>query len=405
MVDFTLSKEQVLIQDTARRFAENEIRPVAEQIDAQAHDTDSWAQCRPLFEKATALGFTTFYIPETYGGAGRGPIDGAIFMEEIAAVDIGIAMTLGATMGYPMFILVAGTEEQKQKWLPALCDGNLHILAGAQSEPDVAGSELFCPYPDPKLGLHTTARRDGEDYILSGAKAGFITNAGIADAYFVVARTSMEVAPSQSMSLFYIPADLPGLSVGKRTQMLGMKTGHHAPIYFDDVRVPSGNRLGSEGDALAILGAVLGQGLGAPFVGLARAAYHYALNYAKERRSWGKSLIEHQAIALMLADMEIEVQAARLLVWDAASAGQNRNPSVSVKAMAAKIYAVDVAIKTAQNAVKILGAYGVTREYRASKYLCDAITGYALDFTGDVLRLRIAGRLQDPAGQASGLWS
>ncbi|MCC7411428.1 MAG: acyl-CoA dehydrogenase family protein [Gammaproteobacteria bacterium] len=393
MIDFTLTEDQELIRRTARDFAENEIRPVAERVDAMAEGGDTWAIVRPVFEQAAELGFTTFYIPEPFGGSGRSPMDGAIFIEEIAAVDIGIAMTLGATMGYPMFILAAGTDEQKQQFLPALCDGELHILAGAQSEPDVAGSELFCTDADPALGMRTRARRDGDEYVLNGSKSAFITNAGIADHYFIVARTDLARPQADTLSLFYVPAGTPGLHVGRRTHMLGMKTGHHAELRLEDVRVPALNLIGGEGAALGILSTVLGQGLGAPFVGLARAAYRYALDYARQRRSWGKPLIEHQAIALMLADMEMHVRAARLLTWDSVHAAERFDPSMTLKAMAAKAYAVDVAIRTTQNAVKVLGAYGVSREYKAAKYLCDAMMGYALDFTGDLLRIRMAAQL------------
>jgi len=393
MIDTTLTEDQLLIQKTARDFAEREIRPVVDRIHELPEDAPTWPLLRPVFEQAASLGFTTFYIPEHYGGSGRSPMDGAVFIEEIAAVDIGIAMTLGATMGYPMFILGAGTDQQKDTWLRELCDGRLHLLAGAQSEPDVAGSELFCTDPDPRLGMRTHARRNGDDYVINGRKSAFITNAGIADHYFIVARTALDRPPQSSLSLFYISAHEPGLSTGRHTRLLGMRTGHHAEIVLEDVRVPARCLVGGEGNALAILSAVLGQGLGAPFVGLARSAYHYALEYARQRRSCGRPLIEHQAIALMLADMEIEIQAARLLTWDSICAAQRFDPAAGVKAMAAKTFAVDTAMKVAGNTVKILGGYGVTREYKAARYLCDAVTGYPLDFTGDLLRLRIVAQL------------
>lgn len=395
MIDFTLTEEQQLLQKTARDFAEKEIRPVAEKIEqmGELSTEETWALVEGIFKKAVEIGFTTLYIPERYGGGGRGPIDGAIISEELAAADIGIANALGAVMGYPMFIVAAGTEEQRQRWLPEMCSGEVHVMAGAQSEPNVAGSELFCPYPDPKLGLKTVARRDGDEYVISGAKSAFITNAGVAKSYFLVCRTDLTRPPAESMSLFYVPADLPGFSVGKRTHMLGMKTGFHAELFLDDVRVPKECLLGREGEALSILSQVLGQGLGIQFVGLARAAYQYALEYAKQRTSWGQPLIKHQAVALKLADMEIEIQAARLLSWDAACAAQRLDPAAGIKGIASKTYAVDIAIKTAENAVKILGAYGVTKEYKTAKYMCDALMGYACDFTGDLLRLRIADSL------------
>lgn len=396
MIDFALTEEQLLIQRTARDFAQREIRPVVEQLDHGGPQVeDSWSLVRPVMQKAAELGFLAFHIPEAFGGSGRSGIDGAIFIEEIAAVDLGIANMMGATMGYPLFILAAGTPDQQRAWLPELCRGGLHVLAGAQSEPNVAGSELFCRDADPRLGMRTYARREGDHYIVNGTKSGFVTNAGIASHYFIVARTALDRPPAESMSLFYIPADLPGFTVGRRTAMLGMHTGHHAELVFDDVRIPADRLLGREGGALDILGAVLGLGLGTQFVGLARGAFHYALAYAKQRRSCGKPLIEHQAIALLLADMEVGIHAARLLNWDALAAAGRMDPLTGIRAMGSKLFAVDVAIRVTQDAVKILGGYGVTREYLAAKYLCDAMMGYACDFTGDMLRLRIAERLRD----------
>ncbi len=391
MIDFTLTEEQLLLQRTARDFAEKEIRPVIEKIDQMEDGSteETWKLVEGIFQKAAQLGFTSLYIPEKYGGGGRGPIDGAIISEELAAVDLGIANSLSAVMGYPMFIVAAGTEKQREKWLPPLCSGEVHVLAGAQSEANVAGSEFFCPHPDPKLGIRTVARRDGDEYVISGTKSAFVTNAGIAKSYFLVCRTDLNKPPADSMSFFYVPADLPGFTVGKRTHMIGMRTGFHAELFLDNVRVPKECLLGQEGQALSILSQVLGQGLGAQFVGLARAAYRYALSYAKERKSWGEHLIKHQAVALKLADMEMEIQAARLLAWDAACAAQRRDPQATMKGIASKTFAVDVAIRTAENAVKILGAYGVTKEYKTAKYICDALMGYACDFTGDVLRMRI----------------
>jgi len=392
MVEFCLTEEQLLLQRTACGFAEKQIRPVAEQIEKMDHnDPAAWDLTKGLLKKAKDLGFLTMYIPEEYGGGGGvGPVDGCIFSEEMGAVDLGLAMTLGATMGYPMFIMMAGTEEQRRKWLTEICTSDeVIILAGAQSEANVAGSELFCPYPDPKLGLKTYAKKEGDEYVINGSKSAFITNAPIAKYCFLVCRTDMTKPPAESMSFFYVPTDAPGFSTGKRTECMGMRTGFHSEIFLDNVRVPKECLLGREGDALRIM--TRGLGGGSTYVGLARAAYQYALNYAKERYSWGQPLTKHQAVALMLADMEIEIQAARLLCWEAAWDGfTNRERANPIKGIAAKVYAVDVATKTAQNAVKILGAYGITKEYKAEKFLRDAWMGYACDFTGDLLRLRIA---------------
>jgi alkylation response protein AidB-like acyl-CoA dehydrogenase len=217
-----------------------------------------------------------------------------------------------------------------------------------------------------------------------------VTNAGIADAYFIIARTDLDKPLGESMSIFYVPANTPGLKFGKRTEMIGWKPSHHASIHLDNVRVPAENLLGQEGEAAKLLMLLpeVAIGLAASYVGLARAAYEYALDYAKKRVSWGRPIIQHQAVALKLADMMINTQAARLTVWDAAyTADTNPQLAAMVKAPAAKTFAVDVAIKNAQAALEILGGYGVTKESQAGKFLADASIGYSCDFTREVLRL------------------
>ena len=238
--------------------------------------------------------------------------------------------------------------------------------------------------------MKTVAQRNGDTYILNGNKSALVTNAGIADGYFIIARTALDLPMRDSMSIFYVKADTPGLMFGKKTEMIGWKASHHAAIHLDNVRVPAENLIGQEGQAAALLMLLpeVAIGLAASYVGLARAAYEYALNYAKQRVSWGRPLIEHQAVALKLADMMVDTQAARILVWDAACAADtDPQLAATVKAPGAKTFAVDVAIKNAQKAVEILGGYGVTKEYQAGKFLADAWIGYSCDFTRDILRL------------------
>jgi alkylation response protein AidB-like acyl-CoA dehydrogenase len=198
------------------------------------------------------------------------------------------------------------------------------------------------------------------------------------------------VPPALGMSMFYVPADIAGLKTGKSTELIGWKSGHHAEVVLDGVRVHESNRIGAEGQAGMLLASVaeMPVGLAACYVGLSRAAYEYARDYARERVSWGKPIIEHQAVALKLADMYVDTQAARLMVWDAAHAcAADPQAAATLKAPAAKSFAVDVAIRNSQRCVEILGAYGISREYRAGKYLNDAMIGYACDFTREMLRL------------------
>lgn len=392
MVDFSLTPEQQMLRKTAQEFAQHVMMPAVDRIEAAAHnEIVPWALCQPIFAKGAELGFTSMLVPEAYGGLGQRCIDLVIVMEELGVIDVAIPanyFNLPATLD--LLVSRAGSEEQKARMLAHVREGKPMLHSGALSEPNIAGSDLFCPTPGPQIGVQSVAKREGDVYLINGHKSAFVTNAGIADVYFVMARTDFEQPTVRSLTMFYVPATTPGLSFGKRTEMIGWKTAHHTEIYLDNVRVPVENRIGEEGQAGMIFAATpeVAIGLAACYVGLARAAYEYALNYARQRKSWGKPIIEHQAVALKLADMMVDLQAARLMVWDAAyTADTNPMLAATVKSPAAKTFAVDVAIRNAQRAVEILGGYGITKEYRAGKYLNDAWIGYACDFTRDVLRL------------------
>jgi acyl-CoA dehydrogenase len=391
VISFTLTDEQRNLQQTAREFAQNEIKPLALKLDAADHG-DAWALAQPMLKKAAQIGLFGLLVPEEYGGGGASSLDNVIVQEELGAADVGIASSyFNLTMALPLLLMIAATDEQKAHWLPQFCGPEVHLLAGAQSEPSVAGSDLFCPIPDPAIGMRTHARREGDEYVVTGNKSAFVTNAGVASTYFLLCRTSLEQPPQTSTTILLVPKESPGLSFGHKTELMGMRGAYHSEIYLDQVRVPAGNRLGQEGQAGMIMGMGSGPmtvGLAAGFVGLARAAYEYALAYAKERVSWGKPIIEHQAVGLKLADVAVQVQAARLLVWDAAAAVDAGDPSAAtIKGPAAKTYAADTAIKAAQTALEVLGAYGTTREYETEKFLRDAWMGYSCDFTREVLRL------------------
>lgn len=393
MISFSLTDEQKELQQTARDFAQKEIKPLALKLDAARHDeVDSWTAVQPMLHKAAQMGLFGLLVPEAFGGGGATAVDNVIVQEELGAADVGIASSyFNLTMALPYLLLIAGTDEQKQNWLPQFCGSEVHLLAGAQSEPSVAGSDLFCPTPDPQIGMRTYARRDGDDYVVNGNKSAFVTNAGVASTYFLLCRTNLDEPPQTSTSILLVPKETAGLSFGGKTELMGMRGAYHSEIYLDEVRVPTANRLGEEGQAgmiMAMGSGAMTVGLAANFVGLARAAYEYALAYAKERVSWGKPIIEHQAVGLKLANLAVEVQAARLLVWDAATAVDAGDPAaVTIKGPAAKTYAGDTAVKAAQTALEVLGAYGTTKEYETEKYLRDAWMGYSCDFTREVLRL------------------
>lgn len=394
MIDFSLTQEQQILQTQARDFAQNDIEPIVRIIEESNNpEIEPWEFCKSLFYKGSGLGFTSLMLPKQLGGRGCNCIDLAIVLEEIGAVDVSIACSyfnLNAAMS--LFVTRVATQEQQKRILSFVNSETPHLFSAAESEPNVATSDLFCPIPDSNIGIKTSAVRNGDVYILNGTKSSLVTNGGIADAYFIIARTAIAKPLHESLSIFYVEADRPGVKFGKKTQMIGWKASHHGEICLDNVAVPVENLIGQEGEAAKLLMLLpeVAIGLAASYVGLARAAYEYALNYAKQRISWGRPIIEHQAVALKLADMMINTQAARLMVWDAArTAETSPQLAATVKAPAAKTFAVDVAIKNAQTAVEILGGYGVTKESLAGKFLADATIGYSCDFTREVLRLGI----------------
>ena len=393
MVDFNLTEEQRMLQETARDFALNEIKPVVDKIEKMDRSKEKpWDYVKDLMRKGAELGFTKLLIPEEYGGIGRTCLDNMLLLEEFGAVDLAIAASyFGVSITAPVIILFGANEKQKKEWLTEICEAPYYVLASAGSEPDVAGADTLKPSFDPKRGFKTLARREGDEYVINGAKAAFCTNAGIAQAYYVMARTDMTKPAFMTSCIFYVREGTPGLSFGKKTEMLGWKTGHHCEVFLDDVRVKADQLIGAEGMSgqLFIMQALpyFGTCLAACYTGLARADYEYALKYAQERVSWGKPIIRHQAVAMKLADMLVDIQAARLMAWDAACAVDAKSHLANMKAISAKTMAVDVAIKTAENAMKILGAYGVASEYATTKYLQDAWMGWSCDGTHDLLRI------------------
>lgn len=404
MIELTLTPEQELLQRTGREFARREILPVVERVHkarAAGVAADPWPLCRDMFRSGWELGFTRLLVPEALGGSGGRMIDAALLLEELGAADVAIAADLFAlNMTVPLIVLAGGTEAQRREILGAICDRPT-VLSGALSEPNVAGSELFTQDPSPEMGIKTFARWDGERYLIRGQKSAFVTNGGIADYYFVLARTSLEKPLWESISVFFVAAGAEGLKSGARTAMTGWHTGHHAEIFLDDVAVSADRLIGGEGGGARIMGGLpqMGIGLAAAYVGLARTAYEYALDYAKKRVSMGVPIIQHQSVALKLAEMYADYHCARLAVWDAALACETDSmAAATLKSPVAKTMAVDSSIRNAERALQILGAYGVTDEFPTARWLNDAWIGYSCDFTREMLRLGMVPFLPTTSG-------
>ncbi|HYR54826.1 MAG TPA: acyl-CoA dehydrogenase family protein, partial [Myxococcaceae bacterium] len=338
-MDFSLSETQLALQDTARRFAREVVRPKAAHYDEVAEFP------KDLISAGYELGLMNMTIPPELGGVGLSHFDQALVAEELAWGCAGVATSMIANDLSLLPILIAGSEAQKQK-LVAPFTRSLKLGSFALTEPG-AGSDV--------AGLSTTARRDGADYIVNGSKC-FITNGGYADQFTLFA-TLDRTKRHSGMICLVVEGRPNGLTVGKHENKMGQRASNTVALTFDDVRIPVENRLGAEGDGFRIAMETLDNSrpLTAEFaVGIARAALEHSIEYAGQRQQFGKPIREFEAIQFMLADMAKDVQAARLLSWQAAwqlDAGQ-RNTLVSSYA---KCFAADAAMRVTTDAVQIYG--------------------------------------------------
>jgi len=359
VIDFQPTEEQAQMRQLAHRFAEREIRPVAAEYE-ESEETP-W----PVMQKAAQIGLTSYQYPEEYGGGGVPSIlTACLVVEELAWGCVGIATAIVGAGLAAVPIMIAGTEEQKARYIPWFCDDEKVRLGGfALTEPE-AGSDV--------ASIRTSAVRQGDHYVLNGQKR-FITHGGIADLYAIFATVDYSLG-YQGITAFIVEGNTPGLSAGKKEEKIGMRACHTGDVILEDVRVPVENRLGEEGEGFHIAMKSFEHTrpiVAALAVGVARAAYEYAFQYAQERVQFGKPIIAKQAIRFILADMAIEIDAARFLTWRAAWRADRGLPC-NVQASMAKAYAADMAMRATTDAVQVLGGYGCMREYPVEKWMRDA---------------------------------
>lgn len=354
-VNFSLNDEQKMIQQLARDFARNEMAPMAEHYD-QTHEYP-W----PIIKKAQELGLTTLNVPEEYGGLGLSLFEECMVAEELAWGCSGMSTAMGVNGLAILPVLIAGNEEQKKEYCGRLADGQM--ASYCLTEPE-AGSDV--------AGIKTTARKEGDHYILNGSKT-FITGATVANFYTVFAYTDIEQRYN-GMSCFIVNREWEGVSVGKPFNKMGQHASDTAEVIFEDVKVPASHLLGEEGKGFLTAMKVFDRSrppTSAGAVGVAQRALDEAIRYAKERVVKGQPIWKHQVIGHMVADMAMEVEAARLLVWKSAwavDAGVNNTLSSAF----GKAYAADKAMKIATDAVQVFGGYGYMSEYPVEKLMRDA---------------------------------
>lgn len=377
MVSFKLSQEQQQLQETARQFARDVIRPVT------AHHDETGEYPMEVIKQAWELGLVNSHIPEAYGGLGLGCFEGALIGEENAWGCTGISTAIEANTLAELPVVVAGTEAQKKKYLGRMMDAPL-LCAYAVTEPN-AGSDV--------ASLGTTAVRKGDKYILNGEKM-WITNAKVANWYFVLAKTD-PTAGHKGMTGFIVDADSPGVEVSGKLKNMGQRASDTRGITFTDVEVPVENRLGDEGMGFIIAMKAFDHTrplVASGAVGLARAAFEHAIGYAHERKTFGKPIMAHQAVSFMVADMYKDIEAARLLVWKAAWT-IDQGTRNTLEASVAKCFAADVAHRVASDAVQVYGGYGFNAEYPVEKLLRDSKIFQIYEGTSQIQRVIIGREL------------
>jgi butyryl-CoA dehydrogenase len=375
-MDLKLSEEHRMWQQAVHQFCADRLRPTAAEFDARAELN---LEC---LRAMAPLGLLGMAIPEAYGGAGVDALSAVLAVEELGWACGGTALTVAAhnALGCAPIVFF-GTETQKKHWLPGLARGEPGLGALALTEPG-AGSDLE--------GIQTLARQDGAHWVLRGSKA-WITNAGAASVLVTLCRTSQEPG-SRSFSLILVPRQAPGLHIHPPEKKMGVRASPTHALTYEDVRVPLDHLLGEVGAGLSQTLHVLDGGrvgIAALSVGLARAALEEGTRYANERTAFGRTLAQHEAIQWMIADAATQIEAARLLTWQAAWLKDEQRP-YSKQAAMAKLFASETAEAVTRNAIQILGSYGYSQEYPVERMYRDARLMTIGEGTSEIQRMVIA---------------
>ena len=378
-MNFTFSEEQNSLRKSVREFAEGEIAPHVMEWDESAHFPTE------ILPKLGEMGLLGVIFPEEYGGAGLGYVEYATAIEELARVDGSVGLFVAAHNSLcSNHIYKFGSEEQKRKYLTPLAHGQ-KLGAWSLTEPE-AGSDAG--------GTRTTAVRDGKDWILNGSKT-FTTNGSYADVCVAMAVTD-KAKESHGISAFILEKGMKGFRPGKKENKLGMRASDTAEVIFTDCRVPAENLLGPEGEGFISSLKILDGGrisIAALALGMAQGALEAATKYAKQRKQFGKAISEFQAIQFKLADMATEVEAARMLVYQAAWLADQKSARFTKESSMAKLFASEVAVRVANECVQIHGGYGFIKDYPAEKYYRDVKLCTIGEGTSEIQRLVIARQL------------
>jgi alkylation response protein AidB-like acyl-CoA dehydrogenase len=369
-ISFQLTPEQEALRALAHEFAERELRPVASECDRTAEFPGG------LLAKAARLGLTSYAVPAEHGGGGVDAVTAALIAEELSWGCAALAATIQATMFPVRPLLAFGSGEQKRDWLPRLASEDGFLAAIAFTEPG-AGSDV--------AAIEATAARQGSEYILNGEKV-YVTNGGIAELTIVFAKVDGAV------TAFLVESGDSGVSAGRKEDKLGLRASYTGSVVLDDARIPAGRLLGDEGQgfqiAMDFFQASRPQ-VAAGALGVARAAFEYATEYARERKAFGKPLLAKQGVSFKLADAAMKIEAARLLIWRACCA-VDRGEDAGLLGSYAKAFAADTAMEVTTDAVQILGGAGIMRDHPVEKWMRDAKVFQIVEGTSEIQRHVIA---------------
>jgi len=377
-MDYFLTDEQKNIKELARKVAEEKVLPVRAELDEKSEFP------RGLLDEFAKAGLSGLFVPEQYGGAGAGCLGLCLAIEEIARVCAGVCASFAATALGATPILVSGSEEQKQKYLPDIASGKA-LAAFALTEAN-AGSDA--------AGIETTAESDGDFYVLNGRKQ-WITNAGEADIYTIFAMTDKSRG-ARGATAIIVEKDTPGMTFGREENKMGIRASLQREIFFEDCRVPKQNAIGREGTGFIAAMRTLDHtrpGIGAQAVGLAQGALDESMAHARQRIQFGQAITSFQAIQHMLADMAIQIEAARALVIATARMIDAGSKGASKESAMAKVFASDTAMRVTTDAVQIMGGYGYMKEYPVEKMMRDAKITQIYEGTNQIQRNIIARHL------------
>ncbi|MBS1983781.1 MAG: acyl-CoA dehydrogenase family protein [Bdellovibrionales bacterium] len=379
MINLELSDEQKALIELARSFGEKEMAPKAE------HHDHTGEYPMEIIKKAHAVGLMNTHIPQEFGGLGLSTLDGCLIAEELSSFCSGMYTAIEANGLAQAPVIVAGSDAQKREFLSPQVEQPL-LAAYCVTEP-AAGSDV--------QGIKTTARKVGGDYVINGSKM-WITNGSVASWYFVLAHTDTTKGVN-GMTGFIVPRNTPGIEVGKKEKNLGQRCSDTRGLSFTDVKIPEKYRLGEEGKGFKIAMAAFDHTrppVAAGAVGVARAAMQHAIRYASERKTFGVPIAKHQAISFMIADMAMNIEAARGLVWKAAFEIDSGRRNTKFAAMA-KAFAADMCNKVCTDAVQVFGGYGYSEEYPVEKLYRDSKIFQIYEGTSQIQRLIIAKEIFD----------